>query len=445
MKTIKKIHLYNIEMNFQYEDQFITLKVEPFKTLNEVKDKAIKKMICVPNNIKCFYSNIDLSNDENKKIGDIFNHKEKVTIKLKNLEEPNSVLSIPKYLNNNNSSPNIKDLLRLNKNNNKKIFIPKIKSIDRNNLRNNFLSKNSSLNTLRIPKTDIHRLTRNRSEGTFGILPSVRVRTNRRDYIKNINVCQCGNNPVSNYCRTCQKFICNECKSNDNKHKNHLIIRIDLHNLDNNINLYGNIIQTDIKKTIDLNRNILQNKNKIIDINSFKKLKEDMKLKFQNIMLDYNNIMKKIQKYLEKEKHGKIKLLINAYNSSSVKIHKEIYDLIESMKEKYNDNNQRQIKFNELEYYLNELNNKEATLSFFKKDIIKFYLTNEINDIIKNTYNKINNILDEIINEDNPFNLDKKYYPDLVKMKIIKPKKFSENNNNINKFELNTNNRIFSK
>ena len=68
MKSIKKIHLKNIEINFQYEDQYATLKVEPFKTLAEAKEKAIKKMICVPFNINCFYSNLDLSNDEDKRI-----------------------------------------------------------------------------------------------------------------------------------------------------------------------------------------------------------------------------------------------------------------------------------------------------------------------------------------------------------------------------------------
>ena len=67
MKTIKKIHFKTIEINFQYEDQYTTIKAEPFKFLGEIKEKAIKKMICVPNNVSCFFSNIDLSNEENKK------------------------------------------------------------------------------------------------------------------------------------------------------------------------------------------------------------------------------------------------------------------------------------------------------------------------------------------------------------------------------------------
>ena len=139
--------------------------------------------------------------------------------------------------------------------------------------------------------------------------------------------------------------------------------------------------------------------------------------------------MKRIRKYLDKENEGKVKLLVSAYNSSSVKIHKEIYDLIENLKAKYNDKNQKEIKFNELEYYLNEINNKEGTLAFFKRDIIKYHLTNEINDKLKNSFDKINNILDEIINEENPFNLDSKYYQELVNMKIINPPEDQIDNN----------------
>ena len=153
--------------------------------------------------------------------------------------------------------------------------------------------------------------------------------------------------------------------------------------------------------------------------------------------------MKRIKKYLDKENEGKIKLLVSAYNSSSVKIHKEIYDLIENLKNKYNDKNQKEIKFNELEYYLNEINKKESTLAFFKRDIIKYHLTNEINNKIKSSFNKINSILDEIINDENPFNLDSKYYQELVKMKIIKPTKVPEEENNINKIKLKKNNGAF--
>ena len=421
MKTIKKINFGNIEINFQYEDQYVTLKAEPYKTLHEIKEKAINKMIFVPLNVSCYFSNVNLSNDENKKIGDLFNHKEKVTIKLKQKNTFANITLSPSLkknlpLNNNKNLISLQNNNSFNNNNN--LLIEK-KKIDKSLFKNNFNLQNS--NTLRLPNTENNRLNRNRSEGATGFLPYVSKKIKIKEMKPNINLCECKKFTISDYCRICRKFICNDCKLNNELHKNHLTIRLNLENLENNVNLYGNLIQTDIKNLIELNKNVLKNKNGIIDIKELEKHKETMDTKYQEVIVNYSNIMKRIKKYLDKENEGKVKLLVSAYNSSSVKIHKEIYDLIENLKAKYNDKNQRDIKFNELEYYLNEINNKEGTLAFFKRDIIKYHLTNEINDKLKNSFDKINNILDEIINEENPFNLDSKYYQELVNMKIINP------------------------
>ena len=417
MNSIQAINIGNIEITFQYKEQCVTVKAKHFKTLGEVKESAIKKMICVPKDITCSYLNLDLSKEEHKKLGDLFKHKEKITIKLKkSVNNPyNIIFKDDKQLNLNLNLKKINNIIHNNKE--KLINLSKKKTINKNLLHKNVNLQGSY--SLRLPKTDNMHLSRNKSDGALGVLPSVS-KTNRI----NINLCGCKKNFVSDYCRRCRQFICNECKSKN--HKNHLTIRLNLENLENNINLYGNLIQTDIKNMIELNKNILQNKNEIIDINLLEKHKENMNTKYQEIIVNYTNIMKKIKKYLDKENEGKVKLLVSAYNSSSVKIHKELYDLIEKLKNKYNDKNQKEIRFNDLEYYLNEINNKEGTLAFFKKDIIKYHLTNEINDKLKTSFDKINNILDEIINDDNPFNLDKKYYQELVNMKIVSP---NSNNN----------------
>ena len=274
--------------------------------------------------------------------------------------------------------------------------------------------------------TDNNNLKRNRSDGALEFLPFVTLKSNHK--ANNINLCECKKYLISDYCRTCRKFICNDCKLHNENHKKHLTFRLNMENFENNINLYGNLIQTDITNLIEINKHILKNKKEVIDVSELESHKEKMNTKYQEIFDNYTNIMKRIKKYLDKENEGKVKLLVSAYNSSSVKIHKEIYDLIENFKAKYNDKNQRELKFNELEYYLNEINNKENTLAFFKRDIIKYHLTNEINDKIKNSFNKINNILDEILDEENPFNLESKYYPELVKMKIAKTQNFEEIN-----------------
>ena len=417
MKTIKKIHFKNIEINFQYENEYATIKAHPYNTLYEVKERAIKKMINIPNNVNCFYLNMDLSNEENKKIGDIFSHKEKVTIKLKNKYSNNSYIT-PQSLKKNITLKNLVNTHStnfMNNNINNNLYIQK-KKIDKNFIKNSLNFHN--FNMLKLPNSGKHRLSRNRSDGALGFLSFVASKTSNASI--NVNLCECKKNPISDYCRTCKKFICNDCKLNNNIHNKHLTIRINLDNLESNVNLYGNLIQTDIKNLIELNKKILKNENEIIDINLLHKHKEETDNKFQEVIHNYTNIMKKIKKFLDKENEGKVKLLVSAYSSSSVKINKEIYDLIEQLKSKYNDKNKREIKFSELEYYLNEIQNKESTLAFFKRDIIKYHLANEINNKLKNSIDKINDILDEIINEQNPFNLDKKYYPELVKMKIAK-------------------------
>ena len=424
MKTIKKINFKNIEIIFQYEEQFITIKAEPFRTLYEIKEKAIRRMICVPNNVVCFYSNIDLSNEENKKVGDLFNHKEKITLKLKvkdNFSYLTNTKSIYKLIPP-NSPKNIINLQNNNLINN--LIIPKSKKAGKNLFKRNFVFQNSNL--LKLQNTDNNNLKRNRSDGALEFLPFVTLKSNHK--ANNINLCECKKYLISDYCRTCRKFICNDCKLHNENHKKHLTFRLNMENFENNINLYGNLIQTDITNLIEINKHILKNKKEVIDVSELESHKEKMNTKYQEIFDNYTNIMKRIKKYLDKENEGKVKLLVSAYNSSSVKIHKEIYDLIENFKAKYNDKNQRELKFNELEYYLNEINNKENTLAFFKRDIIKYHLTNEINDKIKNSFNKINNILDEILDEENPFNLESKYYPELVKMKIAKTQNFEEIN-----------------
>ena len=422
MKAIQKINIGKIEINFQYEDQYVTLKAEPFKTLAEVKEKAIKKMICVPNDIICFYLNLDLSKEEHKKIGDLFKHKEKITIKLK---KSNTTISSYTFLKD-NKTINLKKINSImNKNKDKIINALNKKPINNKIFNKNINMQGSGSYSLRLPKAENAHLSRNKSDGALGVLPSLSTKTSRIN--NNINMCGCKKSIVSDYCRRCRQFICNDCKTKF--HKNHLTIRLNLENLENNINLYGNLIQTDIKNMIELNKNILQNKKEIIDIKELEKHKENMNTKYQEIILNYSNMMKKIKKYLDKENEGKVKLLVSAYNSSSVKIHKELYDLIETLKTKYNEKNQKELKFNDLEYYLNEINNKEGTLAFFKKDIIKYHLTNEINDKMKNSFDKINNILDEIINDDNPFNLDKKYYQELINMKIVNPNSNNDEDN----------------
>ena len=43
MKTIKQIDFKLIEINFEYKEQIITIKFEPFRTIDYIKEKAKNK------------------------------------------------------------------------------------------------------------------------------------------------------------------------------------------------------------------------------------------------------------------------------------------------------------------------------------------------------------------------------------------------------------------
>ena len=91
MKKIRDNDFKFIEVNFQYKNEIITIKSEPFNTLENIKMKAIKKMINIPkNDLYCFYLGIDISKNKDKKIGDLFSHCDKVTIKLNSKEKKNN-------------------------------------------------------------------------------------------------------------------------------------------------------------------------------------------------------------------------------------------------------------------------------------------------------------------------------------------------------------------
>jgi hypothetical protein len=78
MKIIKKIDFKCIEINFEYENQVITIKEKPYKTLECVKEKAINKIINLPQNIHFYYLGKDISEYGKEKIGDYFKHRKKV-------------------------------------------------------------------------------------------------------------------------------------------------------------------------------------------------------------------------------------------------------------------------------------------------------------------------------------------------------------------------------
>ena len=448
MKIIKKIDFKCIEINFEYENQVITIKEKPYKTLEYVKEKAINKIINLPQNIHFYYLGKDISENDSEKIGDFFKHKEKVTIKMKPLEKSlflNSPKNIIHNFNQNINAINYKEpqidggrrqrSVGTHKNQ-KEIKI--VKLIGENKKRMKIDDFNKSL------------FPRNRSESNLPILQSISLNSNsnktiNNKRIKNVNLkdvelqCSCGKHNVSDYCRNCKKFICFECKT-EQKHKNHLTIHLNMYNIEENVKNYGKLIQDDIQNKIEMNKNIFS-KNEIIEDDILESRRKIIFEKYQEAIKTYQKIMSSVNTKLKKEDKERSSLVINAYNDLSQKMNKQLLELLDKLNNNYINCN-RKIMFNDLRSFFDQINSKEETLSFLGKDIIKYHLKSLINTKLKSSLDKIDRVLDEMTNENNPFNLDYKYYEELVKMDIIKEEKNIKEKNMINNEDINSSNKI---
>ena len=72
--------------------------------------------------------------------------------------------------------------------------------------------------------------------------------------------------------------------------------------------------------------------------------------------------------------------------------------------------------FEQLEQYFESLSNKEEVLSVLSREMTKFHLIYEIKKKLNNTLNIIENALDEINNEESPFNLKEEENDELLKI-----------------------------
>ena len=61
-----------IELKFEYQERIVIIKSEPYKTIKELKEKAIKIFHNIPKDIHCFHLARDLESYENNIIGELF-------------------------------------------------------------------------------------------------------------------------------------------------------------------------------------------------------------------------------------------------------------------------------------------------------------------------------------------------------------------------------------
>ena len=408
-----------IEIKFEYQNQNIVIKAEPFRTLDNICENAIIKMnkiILIPKNIKFYYLGKELNLKNSEKIGNIFNHKEKVTIKLKNQSQNENELIIPK-----NNIINKKNNIYLL--NSRKLIFPKISE------------------EIKLPL--IKKINSN--------IKKDKEENNQKEIIKEENEienpCSCGRLSITEYCRNCRKFICIKCKT-EIKHKNHLTLNLNLINISENVKHYGKMLQDDIQKKIDINRNIFT-KNEVLDEAMIINRKQIIHQKYKEGIENYKNILNTINTKLSLEDKEKTTIKINAYKDYSKNIIEQLNDIEKKLQKNYIDVNKK-ITFNDLRAFFDEINSKEESLNFFGKEVTKYQLREEINTKMISSLEKIERILNELCNEDSPFNLDNKYLQELSKLDIIKInqekkenlKQKNQDKENTNENDNNINNNI---
>ena len=398
-KNILQLGLKKIKLNFEYDNQLVTLSAEPYKTIIQLKAKAMKMFFPCPKELKTYYLNRDISKHEYEKIGTFFFKKENIYLKL--VEGANSNQYIP------GSSPR-KD---------QKEFDGIV------NIENNFSKKNNKKDT-------INYMTPPMQKETKPIL--------KEDQLLNEKIqdsqllCQlCNENKFTIFCRNCQMFLCGKCR-NDQTHKSHLTINVNGKTLIESVKLYAMIIQTDIETS---NTGEDEEKIKEEDAKEDNNEKED-----DNTDVLDNEIQTKHDEILEKMQSldGKYKRMMYVFKEA--KNHKEIKEEGEEQKEEKKEENSQIAKkinsdiskilkdmnynkenldFDKMTNYFKQINSKEKEWEGISKHITHQKLQNDLQEKIMKMYNTINAAIEQFINEENEINIElKKINPKAKTSKI---------------------------
>ena len=454
--TLKEIDFNLIKINFEFKNQIVIILIEPYKTFKEIKNIVLDKFIdifgAIPKNLHFYYQGLDLENKEQEKIGDLFEHKEQITIQIRlprlklklkhkisksintsidnfpSLRKSlilNEKLSIPSNINNecNISSENIqytrsktnKSYFKLNPNK----TISNGKLVQTGKIKTKLVKSNSSsiipfLNSEKKKPFDFSSLIK---KYNFHI--------NFND-IGNFAFCDKHKYKVSEYCRTCRKFICQECRFEE-LHKEHLTIQLNLNNLEESIKLYITLLQTNEKKNVkNINDFLDEENNYLIDDDILKEKENDIMDKFDKIINYYNSFMRKIDKKIGNDKKKYRIMVINNFNDVASRISMQIDTILNKFEHEIKNKQKKNISFEELQFYLDEISKKEETLELIRERTIKYLLTFEINNKVESAFDQIESTLDMINDETNPFHLDSKYNKELSKLLNISNNKKNE-------------------
>lgn len=349
--------LKKVRINFEFNDQLVTLSAEPYKTLIQMRKKVMKLLYLCPQQLKVYYSNQDITKDEFEKIGKLFPGKENINIKLVGGENDH------KYIANLFSRNNI----LVNDNEDSTNTNPTSNTIDTVSHKTKVLSHTNFINHDSSSKNILQE-----AEGIQ-------------------NKCKlCHKEKIDFYCRNCKKFICSKCRVNK-EHKDHLTINVKSSYLDESVKLYAMIIQTDIETSIP-SKGIISNIGPISSNNeSIDKENQEIFHKLGLVKEKYDKIISKIG-FNPKNDIGNQK--VNEVKSKAKMLTNDINIILKEVNDKKD-----KLDFEQYSQYFNQLSSKEKEWEEVTKNLPERATQFDINEKINKMYQSINSAINEFLND----------------------------------------------
>ena len=242
---------------------------------------------------------------------------------------------------------------------------------------------------------------------------------------QNINttfICLCGRNlPVTFYCRNEKVFICNYCKFNLN-HEKHRTIKVDTNNYEDTIKLYCNTLIKEIKINIEKTQNYTEKMEKgEYDINQ---KHNEIKEKLNKLYEIYNSILNNIKR------KKNINQILEKYKSKTKITNEEIEEILETIYKKYT-RKKKKMNSDEFKSFFNEISHKDELLEIQNVDLYALRVEYEFNEKMKNIYDKIDEVIQKTVNDNNVLNVSK-YTNHLFSLIIEKEEENKKNEENEN-------------
>lgn len=346
MNKLNNLGLKKLKIHFEYNAQRITVIAEPYKTIKEMKAKAVKQIFPLPTFPRLFYLNREISFYENEQVGTYFAGKSAIIIKITSGEYLDEIGQIP--------------------------------ITSKNQINNESNDINISSSTVQSRRAEVNMM-------------------NSREYS-----CVCRNEYVMYYCRNCREFLCRNCRSNK-KHKTHLTIQVDTKNLEESIRLYAMIVQTDIETNIQSSQDFYTRFKNNSHLETASR-QEEIFNKLEELTRRYDEIMSIIDNSTSTS--NEIPLVISEFNLNSKIINGEIDNILNEVY--VYSKNKKKMTYDQFKSYLNLINSKEKDWDGMTKDVMKYKINLEINNKVNRMYEKINGAIDELLNDRNSFLLEEK-------------------------------------